>query len=69
MTRRESCGPRKSSCNGVKNTSAVGVNKAQAKVAVDKVHPAAKQIAQGSTNPKLGKIINAGMSEIAVLGN
>jgi hypothetical protein len=54
---------------GVKNTSAVGVNKAQAKVAVDKVHPAAKQIAQGSTNPKLGKIINAGMSEIAVLGN
>jgi len=55
--------------SGVKNTAETGLNKAQADVAIKKVHPAAKKIAEGSTDPKLGTIINSGMSTIAVLGN
>jgi len=54
---------------GIENTSVVGINKKQADVAIKKVHPAAKKIATGDKDPKLGTVINSGMSEIAVLGN
>ena len=54
---------------GVKNTSVVGLNKKQADVAIKKVHPAAKKVAAGSTDPKVAATINSGMSTIAVLGN
>ena len=55
--------------SGIKNTSVVGINKKQADVAIKKVHPAAKAIAGGATDPKLSATINSGMSEISVLGN
>lgn len=55
--------------SGIQKTSVLGLNKQQADIVVKKVHPAAKKVAEGTATETDAKIINAGMSTIAVMGN